>query len=401
MELIVRTHDGPAPGALPIEVVERKGLGHPDTICDAIAEHFCVRLCHLYRERFGVILHHNVDKVLLCGGAARPAFGGGEILEPIELHMAGRVTREYRGETVPLDELAVDACREWLGEFLPHLDAERHVRIITHFRPGSGDLIRLFAGDPGSAGPRANDTSCGAGFAPFTDLERVVLAVEQRLNSAETKQQHPEIGADVKVMGVRQGSRIVLTVGCAFVDRFIKDPGDYARKKAGATALALEAAQQATGLDVRVGMNVADDVERGDVFLTVSGTSAEAGDDGEVGRGNRTSGLITPYRPMTLEAAAGKNPVSHVGKLYNILAGRIATMIATEIEEVIDTSCLLVSQIGRPVHDPQVADVRVVGDGRGRPAEDFSGVVGQIVHDQMSTLVTLRDELLEERVTIY
>jgi S-adenosylmethionine synthetase len=50
------------------------------------------------------------------------------------------------------------------------------------------------------------------------------------------------------------------------------------------------------------------------VYLTVTGTSAEAGDDGEVGRGNRVNDLITPYRPISLEAAAGKNPVTHVGQ---------------------------------------------------------------------------------------
>ncbi len=99
-------------------------------------------------------------------------------------------------------------------------------------------------------------------------------------------------------------------------------------------------------------MNAADPAshsDAGDVFLTVTGTSAEAGDDGEVGRGNRTCGLITPYRSITLEAAAGKNPVSHVGKLYNLVASRIAAAITAEIPDVPDAACVLVSQIGRPV----------------------------------------------------
>jgi S-adenosylmethionine synthetase len=73
-----------------VEVVERKGLGHPDTICDALAETFSRNLCREYRRRFGEILHHNVDKALLCGGRAAPAFGGGSVLAPITIHLAGR-----------------------------------------------------------------------------------------------------------------------------------------------------------------------------------------------------------------------------------------------------------------------------------------------------------------------
>ena len=68
-------------------------------------------------------------------------------------------------------------------------------------------------------------------------------------------------------------------------------------------------------------VNALDDPKASDesgIYLTVTGLSAEQGDDGEVGRGNRVNGLITPSRAMSLEAAAGKNAVAHVGKLYNL-----------------------------------------------------------------------------------
>jgi S-adenosylmethionine synthetase len=121
-----------------------------------------------------------------------------------------------------------------------------------------------------------------------------VLTVERTLDSPETKRVHPEIGEDIKVMGVRHYKRIHLTISCAFVDRFVANLDDYNKKKAAAGVLAAGAAKLATSLSAETGVNVADDPARGDVFLTVSGTSAEAGDDGEVGRGNRVSGLITP-----------------------------------------------------------------------------------------------------------
>jgi S-adenosylmethionine synthetase len=76
-----------------------------------------------------------------------------------------------------------------------------------------------------------------------------------------------------------------------------------------------------------------------------------------VGRGNRVNGLITPYRPMSLEAAAGKNPVSHTGKLYNLLAERIAGRIAGGLEGVDEAYCYLLSRIGSPVSEPQLADI--------------------------------------------
>ena len=48
-----------------VEIVEHKGIGHPDTMCDALAEAFGVALARDYRERFGRVLHFNVDKALL------------------------------------------------------------------------------------------------------------------------------------------------------------------------------------------------------------------------------------------------------------------------------------------------------------------------------------------------
>jgi S-adenosylmethionine synthetase len=318
MELIIRSRDRGAPGSEPVEVVERKGLGHPDSICDGIAEHVCVRLCRYYLDRFGVILHHNVDKILLCGGAARPAFGGGDVLEPIEIYLAGRATAEHDGTNIPVHEIAIEACREWLGTHMRGIDLHRDVRIVSRLRHGSTDLVRLFA--RGTGRPLANDTSCGAGFAPLTDLERAVLAVERALNSRETKRTHPEIGEDIKVMGIRRDGRIELTISCAFVGRFVSNLDDYIAKRAATGALVIEAARSTTSLPVEASVNVADDLARGEVFLTVTGTSAEAGDDGEVGRGNRASGLITPRGPRGKEpgepcrqALQSRGPANRLG----------------------------------------------------------------------------------------
>ncbi len=399
MDLIIHTAGSASPETLDVEVVERKGLGHPDTICDALAESISVQLCRYYLERFGTILHHNVDKILLCGGSARAAFGGGEVLEPLELYLAGRATSEYQGERIPVAEIATEACRAWIRSHLPALDVDRHVKIVSRIRPGSGDLIRIYSKGHETT-PLSNDTSCGAGFAPLTPLENVVLTVEHALNSTETKRAHPAIGHDIKVMGVRQGSRISLTIGCAMIGRYLSGIEDYLQAKIAARQVALEAARGKTDLEIDAVVNAADDLEQRGVFLTVTGTSAEAGDDGEVGRGNRTSGLITPYRPMTLEAAAGKNPVSHVGKLYNLAATEIASRAVREVPWVTEASCVLVSRIGRPIDNPQVIDLRIALES-GRESDSTRKLLRDLVETQLRRFPELQTALLEGRVPVY
>jgi S-adenosylmethionine synthetase len=390
VKLLVGPLESPSPASLPLEMVERKGLGHPDTICDALAENLSRALSRFYLERFGAILHHNVDKALLCGGAARPAFGGGEVTEPIDIYLAGRATASFEGATIPVDEIAVEESRRWLRENLRHLDPARHVRIHPRIRPTSPDLAALFLRRREAGTPLANDTSLGVGFAPLDALESAVLAVERKLNSREVRAAQPEIGEDVKVMGVRSGADISLTVACALVGRHISDIDDYRGKK----ARIREIASSAAGAGAEVAVNTADGDSADSVYLTVTGLSAEAGDDGEVGRGNRVNGLITPYRPMSLEAAAGKNPVSHVGKLYNLLANRIARALVAETGGVREAYCYLVSRIGRPVTEPQLVDLKL-------RLEDSASLaalrprVEDVARRELAGVTTLWRELLE------
>ena len=346
------------PDSREIEIVERKGRGHPDSICDALAEAFSIGLSRAYHERCGAVLHHNVDKVLLAGGSSAPRFGGGNVTAPFDVYLAGRATREVDGAVIPVAEIAEETSRAWLRGNLHALDAPHHVRIHSLVRPGSVALRALVAREQG---PRAvaNDTSLAVGYAPPSRLEQVVLAVEEALTARSTIATHPLIGEDVKVMGVRRGHQIDLTIACAIVDHYVPGPSEYADAKTAIAQLAEHAARQTHGAHVRVAVNTADDIEAGRVYLTVTGTSAEAGDDGQVGRGNRVGGLITPCRPMTLEAAAGKNVVSHVGKSYSILAHLIARDVVATCPEIAEATCLLVSRIGWPVETPQAVELQI------------------------------------------
>jgi len=393
--------DSPAPGAAPFELAERKGLGHPDTVCDALAEALSRALCRFYVERFGLVLHHNVDKALLAGGSARAAFGGGEVVEPIDIFLAGRATRQARGLAIPVDEIAVETSRAWLRENLRALDPTRHVRLHTLIRPSSADLVALFERQHATGVALANDTSFGVGFAPLDPLERAVLAAEHRLSAPATRDACPWIGEDVKVMGARHGDSIRLTIACAFVGRHVADLADYFAKKARLRTLVLEAAREAAGSGaVEADVNTADGDAADSIYLTVTGTSAEAGDDGQVGRGNRANGLITPYRPMSLEAVAGKNPVTHVGKLYNVMATRIAAAAVAEVPGVIAAYCYLLSQIGRPIESPQLFEVKVRLDD---PAalDSLRPRVEAVARDALGGIRTLWREAMEGRIAVW
>lgn len=328
----------PLPPRPPVEIVERKGRGHPDTVCDAVAEAVSRALCRRYLDRVGRILHHNVDKVLLRGGAARARFGGGERLAPVEIYVAGRASGEG------LEALVEAAAREAVAAHIPGLPPEGLV-VRSLLRGGSTDLVGLF-----DRGARCNDTSCGVGWAPLSPVEAAVLAVEHGLTDPAWRP--PWLGTDVKLMAVAEGGRVELTVAAAMVAGAIPDRASYDAAKAAVAARAHALAE----LD-RVVVNVGDGEE---VYLTLSGSSAEAGDDGEVGRGNRCNGLICPMRPATMEAAAGKNPATHVGKLYHLVAGRVAEGLVAD--GAAEAEVWLVSRIGAPVAEPWFADVALRGE---------------------------------------
>lgn len=168
-------------------------------------------------------------------------------------------------------------------------------------------------------------------------------------------------GRDFKVMGHRINEGITLTLALAFVDRHVVDVDHYFEIKQAMQAFLCQRSRDASAIRI----NTLDDRNASDesgIYLTVSGLSAEMGDCGQVGRGNRVNGVISPGRCMSLEATAGKNPVCHVGKLYNVLAMHIARDIHAEIDEIAEVNVQLLSSIGRPIDDPLVAAIQVRGN---------------------------------------
>ncbi|QOJ79701.1 methionine adenosyltransferase [Infirmifilum lucidum] len=355
------------PDLLPVEIVERKGTGHPDYIADSISEAASRELSRYYLERFGRILHHNLDKVLVVGGQSAPRFGGGEVLQPIYILVSGRATTEvveHDGSRVPIPvgPLILKATRNWIKASLRYLDPDHHVIIDYRIGKGSIDLVDIY--QRAQTYPGANDTSMGIGYAPLSETERLVLETERLLNSQKIKKELPAVGEDIKVMGVRKGDTIHLTVAAAIVSRHVTSTEEYLEVKKEIRKLILEKAAEITNRKVEVYVNTGDDPSKGDkggLYLVVTGTSAEHGDDGATGRGNRANGLITPFRPMSLEATAGKNPISHIGKLYNVVAFNASQEIA-QLDNIKEVYIKLISQIGKPINEPLLAYIAINAD---------------------------------------
>ncbi|RLM63503.1 methionine adenosyltransferase [Halorubrum sp. Atlit-8R] len=381
-----------------VEIVERKGIGHPDSICDGVAESVSRALSQLYLDRVGKVLHYNTDETQLVAGRAAPAFGGGEVVEPIYILIVGRATKEYDGEQLPVDSTALAAARDYLAEAIPELEYGTDVVVDVKLGEGSGDLQDVF-GEETQEVPMANDTSFGVGHAPLTETETIVHEAERALNTTY-HDDHPELGPDVKIMGKREGDRIDITVAAAMVDAYVDGLDEYDDAVASVREYVDDLAREYTDREVNVDVNTADDYDEGSVYLTVTGTSAEQGDDGSVGRGNRANGLITPNRPMSMEATSGKNPVNHIGKIYNLLSTRIAESVTSEVDGIRDLQVRLLSQIGRPIDEPHVADAQIVTED-GVALGDIEDDVLTIVDRELADVTDVTRSVIEGDVSTF
>jgi S-adenosylmethionine synthetase len=379
-----------------VELVERKGLGHPDSIADGVSESVSRALCRLYLDEYGRILHHNTDETQVVGGGSEPKFGGGRVTSPIYILLVGRATTEVNGEKLPYRDVAIDAARKYVQSVCAHIDVDKHIEFDCKIGQGSVDLRGVFD----QKAVLSNDTSFGVGFAPFSDTERVVLESEKFL-TLKLKKKLPALGEDVKVMGYRQGDKIHLTVAAALVDSEVANPQEYQSVCDEVHDKLADLAAKLTRRAVTIEVNTADDPELGRYYLTVTGCSMEAGDDGSVGRGNRANGLITPCRPMSLEASAGKNPVNHVGKIYNLLGNLIANDIVKETGgNVREVHVRILSQIGKPVDQPQVASLQIL-PADGVKLAQVKGKAEAVAQSWFDQIDTIPRRLLTDKLSVF
>ena len=383
-----------------IEIVERKGIGHPDSISDGIGEAVSRALCKMYMDELGGVLHHNTDEVQITAGESNPKFGGGQILKPIDILLTGRGVSEFEGQKFPLDRIAIEAAKEFLDDTIINLDVNIDTVVECKIGHGSGDLVDVFKRE---GAPSSNDTSFGVGYAPFSEVENIVMETEKLLNSKAFKAKHPAVGEDIKVMGLRDGDDITLTIGCAMVSRYLANREEYIAVREELKEIATDFATKFTNRNITVFVNTADNDDATDesgYYLTCTGTSAEMGDDGSVGRGNRANGLITPCRPMSMEATSGKNPINHVGKIYNLLSNKIANDVIDEVEGVKQINLMILSQIGKPIDQPKAASAGIILE-EGYEMDKVSPKVNAIIDKWLENISVITEEVVQGKAQTF
>ena len=372
------------------EIVERKGIGHPDTICDLVMNQVSIDLSKLYLKETGAIQHHNMDKALLVAGQSESNFGGGKIIKPMKMILGDRATFDISERKLPIGDLAIQTAKEWFEKNLRFVNDE-HVEYQVEIGVTSKELKSIFENTSSFA---ANDTSVLVGYAPFTETESIVLNTEQHINSKRFKDNFPESGEDVKVMGFRDTNHVDLTIATAFVDRFISSENQYFQRKEEMLQEINQFLKKNYSMEITADMNCLDSKNRGmsGLYLTVLGTSADSADSGQVGRGNMASRVISPSRPAGSEATAGKNPVSHIGKIYNALSFKIANEIHIKVSGVDEVCVWMYNVIGRPVNDPKAVIVQPTIAGQLHDVE--KNQINEIVENNLQNIHEFCNELI-------
>ena len=380
------------------EIVERKGIGHPDTICDLVMNQVSIELSKMYLKETGAIQHHNMDKSLLVAGQSENKFGGGKITKPMKLVIGDRATFEVKGQKLPVEDVTISTAKKWFDNNLRFVK-EEHVEYQLEVGTSSHELRSIFENPKSFV---ANDTSALVGYAPFTKTESSVLETEEYINSQNFKKEFPESGEDVKVMGFRNYNTLDLTIAMAFVDSHVDSENHYFKRKQDMLQSISEFHRKRGDFDeVKITMNNLDTKNKGieGLYLTVLGTSADNADSGEVGRGNMANRVISLTRPAGSEATAGKNPVSHIGKIYNALSFKLAEEIQKAVPDLEEVLVWMYNVIGKPVNEPKAIIIQPILD-KELDLAKFESVIKEIVEQNLNKMDEFCMQLASGKIEI-
>jgi len=331
---------------------------------DGIAEASELEYAKYCREKFGFIPHHNLDKASLLGGLCLQNFGGGKFQAPLDMIFMGRASTSFGGEVIPVEEIQNMAAKTYLARVMPHLDTSdsevynsrsftsTHSTRPHWFAPRSVEDLPEYTG----AFPAANDTATMISYWPLTDTEKLTLDLEGYFyQNNEVGLPEPRfnfIGQDIKVMSVRRGDLITATLAIPQVTTETPDANTYFERERYIEQQLQEYASNLIeeGNDVKVVVNTQTKGPNPRPYLVTGGSCTDFGEEGAVGRGNKTHGIISSFRPNTMEAPHGKNPTYFVGKLL----GYQADLIARRVYENLGTRCQVVLQanLGDNLFDP-------------------------------------------------
>lgn len=402
MRIVIR-HACVSPDSLPYDVAERKGIGHPDSLADLVADTFSRRYGSWCLRQFGILPNHWVDKVNLVGAAARVGFGGFEILKPVDCYLFGKITERIGGSPIPVQALFSDSVAAALPAALGDNAILEHARLHVNNTCGvAADH------DPEFYQPRAtaslagvlaeesvaNDTVICVGTSKRGLAAETAVRLESHITSHDFRSTFPAVGTDVKVMVVRIGSDLDITVAIPIHPRLVPTWEDYRATldDVGTAVTAdlkvlMDQDHRARDLArISLHLNTKDTPGRG--YLAPFGTSLGKGDCGAVGRGNRYSGAIEPLRPSSCEAAAGKNPIHHSGKIYTAVAAEAAAAILAETSVYAEVT--IGARNGSRLDAPAYVLVSLAEDVDSARASMIEGIVRRSVSDS----ATFKDRFL-------
>lgn len=392
----------PRAADLDFEVVERKGIGHPDTLCDAIAERASRYYSQFFMEKYNRYAHHWFDKVMLLGGQSDIAFGYGKLVHPYKVIYAGKAVDKVGTDLVPINDILYNAAADVLHETLCSFNAKDNlivdIQLSNYIGPGqkktrynpesASDLF-----DPNSSERLSNDCNVCSGFAPLSNIERMVIEIEKYLSSDKYKSPLYDTGYDIKIVGIRLEKKYSLFINIPFIankifsrDQYLSRVSDLSRD---VNNYVLE------NFGIKVNVNINPEKDSGRSYLTVTGSVADTGDVGVVGRGNRINGIITPMRPMSIEASSGKNPIDHTGKIYGILSQRIADMIFNDFN--IESQVHLITFKEYPISKPENVFIYAHSD----IDEITSNKIKTLIYDQLNSAESLTEEMVFSGITLW
>jgi len=355
----------------PIEIIERKGLGHPDTLADGIAEAISIEYSKYCLENFGIVLHHNVDKTIILGGQCDIEYGHGTLLKPFRVLFGGRMSQSFGDKKIDIKSIQINATQKYLQRILPRLNISKDLKFHT-FTSSSSKIPYWFSPRtiedlPEYKNPHANDTATIVGFWPFSTVEKIVFASESFFYEY-VPEIHPRfdfIGSDIKIMALRKKRNVELTLCIPFHANKVNDRKKYLEYKLSIENELYKFLKEKFSrlLNISLLINTSDQKIKNNNdnghnrYLTVIGSALDYGEEGISGRGNRCRGLISSMRTSSVESIYGKNPVYHVGKVYSFIANSMAQQIGSLFN--CEATVIVTTRNGDPLYSPYNVFVEV------------------------------------------
>ena len=311
-----------------------------------------------------------IDKLSIIGGGSKVKFGGGEMIAPIKVLVNGRFTDRFKNEKIDYMSIITKTIKDYFKELFPLLNIEKYLEIVdnTHHNEGPGvvyndkdttknerkkffEVVNKTDFSRHNNQFRCNDTSTTVSYYPMSELEKTVLEIEMTLNSKEYKNKYPWTGNDIKIMGMRKDKKIEITACVPLISLYVKNIDDYINKlnliKKDIYNIILN---HFTNNPIEIFLNTRDNYKNNDMYMTLIGSAVESGDEGAVGRGNRSRGVIPFSRHFSMEASCGKNPVYHTGKLFTALGDQISKMIYDKYN--LENIVYCTSRMGDSIQNP-------------------------------------------------